>query len=402
MLKLKKISTVLFALVLSVSTVLFVPVKNDAYAASKKFNKVNFSSSINRTFDGEGYDYFYVNLKNNQAVNINLKDSKKKEIELMLISGVNINSFKNHLVKLQKEDDLDELFDDLEELSDGRDDDDDEDDDRDDLPGFLKNLKVETILDTEKDDDSIGQRKTDIGLKKGSYIVLVKTDDDDDYGNKYNLSINNSSKKNLEIESNDSFSKAMSIKRSQVYQSSVFTALDKADYYKVSVAEAGNLVIQSTTKQYAEMSYTIYDANKNKQAKTVKKSGKAYSTQATVKKGTYYVRVTSNLTDDDDDNIIKYNLKAIVKTKTPKATVVNKKGTSSDTITVSGLKKGAKVIVYKDSKKKSVLATTTAKSSTVKIKTKKLTDRGGKVYVTVKNNGLYTSSLKSVSYKAAK
>ncbi|MCA9725361.1 MAG: hypothetical protein KC452_08690, partial [Kurthia sp.] len=94
--------------------------------------------------------------------------------------------------------------------------------------------------------------------------------------------------------------------------------------------------------------------------------------------------------------------KAYVTTATPKASVVNKKGTKNDRIKVTGVKKGDTVIVYADAKKKKVIAKKKATSSTVTFKTTKLSDRGGKVYVTAKNNVLYTSSTKSVTYKKVK
>lgn len=387
---LKKICAVVLLIILSSSSILFLPSNKNAFAATNSFDQVNLASTIKRTFDPElDADIFYISLKKDQTIKINIKNAKNKEIDLMVMGGLNFAQYKKELEKLEHIEDMDE-----EELDDflnsGV------------VTNYMDKLKFHAMLSNEKGELSIGPSTLELGLKKGEYVFSAMTESNlNKYGVDYELSITTTGKKNIEFETNDVIKEAMAIKRSYLYDSSMTALFDEIDYYKVNIPEAGNLVIRSTTKQKAKMSYNFYDSKKNKLTKTVKKSGKTYTAQTVVKKGTYYVRVSTD-PYEMEKMFLNYNIKAFVKTKTPTASVTNKKGTSKDSITVTGLQKGAKVIVYKDAKKKMVLATRTAKAPTMKIKTKKLAERGGKVYITVKNKALYTSSMKSVSYKAAK
>lgn len=389
----KKIMAIVCAIILSSSSVLFLK-SNTANAAMDTFDKVKFGSTIKRTFDKDlDTDVFYISLKKDQTIKVSIKNAKKKKIDLMVMGGIDIAQYKKELAAIEKLEGLDDdaYLEALDKLLDS-----------DNSMSYMDDLKFHAMLSNKTGELSMGPSTMEIALKKGDYVFSAMTESSlSKYGVDYDLSITSTNKKNLEYETNDTIKQAMSIKRSQIYNASMTALFDDEDYYKVTVPEAGNLVVQSTTKQNAKLSYNFYDSKKKKLTKTVKKSGKSYTAQTAVKKGIYYVRVSNN-TFENDDMFLNYNLKAFVKTKTPTASVTNKKGTSKDSITVKGLQKGAKVIVYKDAKKKTVLATKTATASTMKINTKKLTDRGGKIYVTVKNKALYTSSMKSVSYKAIK
>lgn len=375
----KKLFTFIIGFILLFS---FTPINNNANAATNQLDKVKPSTNISRTLDKDGMDAFYISLNKNQTLNLSIKDAKKKKLSVMIISGISVKQFN---AMMDENGEVDEsILDDEKMLN------------------ALMNMKIQAAIDNLKGEDSVGASKKQFGLKKGNYIVIVDTDSSlKKYGNKYNLSISNSKNKNVEFESNDTLKNANQIKRSQVYKANFFSIFDDVDNFKVNVPEKGNLVVKSTMQKKGDYSFVIYDSNKKRVKKTTKRSGKTYTTQAAVKKGMYYVRVENN-EFSLEDTYLNYNIKAFVKTTTPKSSVVNKKGTKNDRITVNNLQKGAKVIVYKDAKKKKVVATRTAKSSKMVIKTKALSDRGGKVYVTVKNKGLYTSSMKKVNYKAAK
>lgn len=81
--------------------------------------------------------------------------------------------------------------------------------------------------------------------------------------------------------------------------------------------------------------------------------------------------------------------------------VSNAKG-SKDQITISKVKKNDTIRIYKDSKKKKLLYTAKAKSSTLKFTNKKLSSKGGNLYVTLKRPYLKESSITKISYKAEK
>lgn len=79
--------------------------------------------------------------------------------------------------------------------------------------------------------------------------------------------------------------------------------------------------------------------------------------------------------------------------------VFNGKG-SKDKIVISKVQKSDIVNVYKDSKKKKLLYTTKAKSSSVEFKNKKLNKKGGYLYITLKRPYLKESTACTISYKA--
>lgn len=370
----KKLFTTILGFILLFST---LSIGNSVQAATDKLEKVKFGTSIARTLDDYGMDYFQLSLKKSQSIKLDIKDAKQKKLEIMLVSGIDIDLF-NKMLKEEVEDQDSTITDE-------------------ELEKYINDLKIELVIDNLKGDNSIGVSKAEIGLKKGDYIVIVMSDSNlKKYGKNYNLLIKNSNNKNIEIESNDTFKTAMAIKRSKEYKASFFMFFDDKDYFKVKVPEAGQLVVKSTLKKKGKLHFNVYDAKKKKINTTFKKSGKTYTTQTSVKKGTYYIRVSS------DESLLNYSVKAFVKTKTPKSVISNKRGTKQDTITLTGLQKGSKVIVYKDSKKKTILTSKTASSSKMVIKANYLNDRGGKVFVTVKNKALYTSSMKTINYKAIK
>lgn len=370
-------------LVLSfVLIVSFVLIGNKAQASTEKLDKVKLSSSIARTIDEDGIDYFQLELKKSHSLKFAIKDAKNKKLQLMVVSGLNIDLF-NRMLKEEQEG-TDSTVTEKE------------------LEAYLDDFKIELAIDNLTGEESVGKSKAEIGLRKGNYIVIVMSDSNlKKYGKNYSVSITNSSNKKIERESNDSFKYAMPIKRGQTYQASFFTIFDDVDFFKVTVPEKGQVVVKSTVKKDEKMKFSLYNTNKKKIKTIVKKSGKTYTMQAPVTKGTYYIRVSSDAFILDDA-YLHYNVKTYVKTKVPTTTVTNKKGNKHDSMTITGLQKGAKVIVYKDAKKKTVLLSRTASSSKMVIKTKHLKDRGGKLFLTSKNRHLYTSSLKTISYKAAR
>lgn len=367
----QKISIAFIAFLLIVSGALSV---NNYSAQAAQGDSVKLGTVVKRTLDADGMDYFQFTSTKKQTMKMSFKDVGKKAIGLAVVKGLTAKQIE----QLEQETISDAEFEKL-----------------------LDEVKVVALIDNMKGEGSIGQHTAYVGLQKGTYFVMAigEAAEVKKYGNAYSVSLAKSTKKYVEYESNDTRAKATAMQRSKVYEGSLAFLFDDVDYYKVQVPTTGKLVLKASTKKRADFSMNIYDAKKKKLKKTTTKSGNHYVTTASVKKGTYYVRVSG---DAYDEFLLHYQLKAYVKTATPKASVVNKKGTKNDRIKVTGVKKGDTVIVYADAKKKKVIAKKKATSSTVTFKTTKLSDRGGKVYVTAKNNVLYTSSTKSVTYKKVK
>lgn len=369
--KYQKVSIAFIAFLLMLSGVFYTG--NDSVQAAQG-DSVKLGTVAKRTLDADGMDYFQFTSTKKQTVKLSFKDAGKKGIGLAVVKGLTVKQIE----QLEQDNISDAEFEKL-----------------------LDEVKVVALIDNMKGEDSIGQHTAYVGLQKGTYFVLAvgEAEEVKKYGGAYSVSLAKSSKKYVEYESNNTRAKATAMQRSKVYEGSLAFLFDDVDYYKVQVPTTGKLVLNASTKKRADFSMNIYDSKKKKLKKTTTKSGNHYVTTASVKKGTYYVRISG---DAYDEFLLHYQLKAYVKTATPKASVVNKKGTKNDRIQVTGVKKGDTVIIYADAKKKKVIAKKKATSSTVTFTTTKLSDRGGKVYVTSKNKTLYTSSLKTLTYSKVK
>ncbi|WIL39069.1 hypothetical protein QN089_02080 [Kurthia sp. YJT4] len=80
--------------------------------------------------------------------------------------------------------------------------------------------------------------------------------------------------------------------------------------------------------------------------------------------------------------------------------VQNNKGTS-DYITINELSTKDQVAIYTDAAMKKKIYSTTAKSSTLKIKTKSLKDAGGTLYVSIKHSWLSKADIGKLTYAAS-
>ena len=88
--------------------------------------------------------------------------------------------------------------------------------------------------------------------------------------------------------------------------------------------------------------------------------------------------------------------------KASNVTVQNKFNTNKDSITFKNLVKGSTYTIYKDTKKKTKLASFTAKSTTKTLSVDKLSTGAGAIYVTVTKPKYSESATTKVSYKAEK
>lgn len=374
-----KITALAIATSLVVSTNFALPTAQVSAATTEKttVDKVKISSSIKRTFNEDDMDYFQFTLKNTEKLKFVIKDSKKKKMGVVIFKGLDEKFFTEEAP-------------DYEDMT------------EEDAMDIIDSIKIISAFDNLKGEDSVGTNYEEIGLTKGTYTVFTFADDTVAKSNRdFVLSITKSTKKYLEIEGNDSRNTATPILKGQVYQAGLGILGEDVDNFKVTVPQSGKLVLKSTTKKRADMSYQIYDANKKKLNRKLVRKGNNYVVTAPVKKGTYYIRVTGDAFSYDM-GMPKYSLQAYVKTADPVVTVKNLKGSSKDNITISGLKKGTKVSVYSDVKKKKLITSRTSKGTKLTINTKRLSDKGGNVYIVAKNEGLYSSSTKNMKYKKAK
>ncbi|GEK34790.1 hypothetical protein [Kurthia sibirica] len=369
---------ILLSATLLVST---VAIASPAQAAVKTHTlKTAGTTTITRSLDKEGMDIFKFDVTKDGAVKIAIKDAKKKGLSLSIFTNINENAMDDILNKP------------LGELTSKE---------TDKFMDLMSKVKVvDYLINDTMSDGMLEINNVQMGLKKGHYYVLVASDSTGKKNRDYSLTMT-SSNKLVELESNDTMSIATAIKRSKVYAASL-NMIDEKDYFKVIVPESGKLVVKSTTTKRADMTYNFYDSKKKKMAKTVKRTGKNYHAETTVKKGVYYVKVTGDAMFTTGDDRVNYSMKAYVKTAAPSVQVTNKKGKSKDTITVKGLQKGAQVKLYSDAKKKKLITSKKATASTMTVNTKKLNEAGSTLYITVKNKGLYTSTIKAVKYSKAK
>lgn len=277
---------------LAVGVLNTVPVDSTVNAASVKIDSVSFNSNIPRTLDQFGEDYFKVTLKKDQPIKLKFKDTKNKEIYVVVYSGVDIPAFQKILSedKSGQESSISESL----------------------YGKYTSKIKIVTAIDNMTGENSIGINKDEIGLKKGTYLIGVMSESSlKKAGNKYNLSITKSSKKNVEFEENDSIKLANAIKPNKLYSAALLNYFDAKDYYKINIPKAGKLTLKSTVAVKGNTKFTIYNANKKVVSKTVKKVDKTTTVKTAVKKGTYYIKVEKG--SSGKVNNLKYNLKATFK-----------------------------------------------------------------------------------------
>mgnify|MGYP004528150021 FL=1 len=241
------------------------------------------------------------------------------------------------------------------------------------------------------------------GLKAGTYYLVVTGGSLKEYKDStYRLTTKFEAKNKIELESNNDRKSATALPLNKTF-TGVANDLDPMDYFKVDVAESGNLVLKATSSNpNADLGYTLYDANR----KGVKNFEYVANRQATkltsstyVNKGTYYVRVAGS--DEEVFGHSNYSLKANVVTKSVKRSNVVVKNAAKSTITLKALPVGATVNVYSDAKKKKKVTSFKATSATM-TKAIKLNKKGGNLYVALKKSTLAEGAATKVPYNKAK
>lgn len=241
------------------------------------------------------------------------------------------------------------------------------------------------------------------GLKAGTYYLVVTGGSLKEYKDStYRLTTKFEAKNKIELESNNDRKSATALPLNKTF-TGVANDLDPMDYFKVDVADSGNLVLKATSSNpNADLGYTLYDANR----KGVKNFEYVANRQATkltsstyVNKGTYYVRVAGS--DEEVFGHSNYSLKANVVTKSVKRSNVVVKNAAKSTITLKALPVGATVNVYSDAKKTKKVTSFKATSTTM-TKAIKLNKKGGNLYVALKKSTLAEGAATKVPYNKAK
>lgn len=362
------------------------------------------TTSINGQLDTDSIDVVKVTVPTNGELKVHIADAKNKGLSVMLTTKLNpfysyefttLGDIFDYLrpVKLT---DVESV---LEELLDS---------------SSAINYGVNEKFLTEGDDSSeslTGEYlpleepsptfKT--GLKAGTYYLVVTGGSLKEYKDStYRLTTKFEAKNKIELESNNDRKSATALPLNKTF-TGVANDLDPMDYFKVDVAESGNLVLKATSSNpNADLGYTLYDANR----KGVKNFEYVANRQATkltsstyVNKGTYYVRVAGS--DEEVFGHSNYSLKANVVTKSVKRSNVVVKNAAKSTITLKALPVGATVNVYSDAKKTKKVTSFKATSATM-TKAIKLNKKGGNLYVALKKSTLAEGAATKVPYNKAK
>lgn len=362
------------------------------------------TTSINGQLDTDSIDVVKVTVPTNGELKVHIADAKNKGLSVMLTTKLNpfysyefttLGDIFDYLrpVKLT---DVESV---LEELLDS---------------SSAINYGVNEKFLTEGDDSSeslTGEYlpleepsptfKT--GLKAGTYYLVVTGGSLKEYKDStYRLTTKFEAKNKIELESNNDRKSATALPLNKTF-TGVANDLDPMDYFKVDVADSGNLVLKATSSNpNADLGYTLYDANR----KGVKNFEYVANRQATkltsstyVNKGTYYVRVAGS--DEEVFGHSNYSLKANVVTKSVKRSNVVVKNAAKSTITLKALPVGATVNVYSDAKKTKKVTSFKATSATM-TKAIKLNKKGGNLYVALKKSTLAEGAATKVPYNKAK
>ncbi len=143
-----------------------------------------------------------------------------------------------------------------------------------------------------------------IGLKKGTYYIRI-TDGYYYTSMKYNLSIT-ATRGNYEKEDNGEMSKATFLENNQKITGRISSYSDY-DYYKLTIPNDGELTLNFETKNLPGDEYNYYqvnlmDSQLNKYiSKNIKGKDGGYNEKIGIRKGTYYIQVTSysNILEDE-------------------------------------------------------------------------------------------------------
>ncbi|PQD96151.1 hypothetical protein CYL18_06000 [Pradoshia eiseniae] len=136
----------------------------------------------------------------------------------------------------------------------------------------------------------------------------------------------------------------------------------------------------------------------------VSKNATGTSLNLTVKQlsqtaGKIYVTNTQSGYLESSRTAVSYKAEPSAPLKTTQVKITNNR-TSQDVITVSGIKKGDNIKVYDKASGGKLLVSKKATGTSLNLTVKQLTQKAGKVYVSVTKTGLLESSRVGVSYKA--
>lgn len=161
------------------------------------------------------------------------------------------------------------------------------------------------------------------------------------------------------------------------------------------------IVLKGLTK---DVTYTIYKDAKLKDELTSFKANGSSKTltvkQVGAKKGTIYIVASKKGYLSSDTTKVTFKAQPTVGLPAKNVKITNAK--KQDKIKLTGLKKGMKYVIYKDAKKKKVLTSFTAKSSTKTIKVSQLGKKAGKLYITAKAPDYEESAITTVSFSKQK
>lgn len=147
--------------------------------------------------------------------------------------------------------------------------------------------------------------------------------------------------------------------------------------------------------------YNIYKDSKLKQSIasfTATGTKKELHVPLNDKKGKLYIVASKSGYISSRVTAVPYKAQPTVAITGKNVKVTN--GQERDTITLTGLKKGSKYVIYKDAKKKKVITSFTATNNTKTITVKQLGKREGKIYITVQAPGYLTSDTTEVPFVA--
>lgn len=152
-----------------------------------------------------------------------------------------------------------------------------------------------------------------------------------------------------------------------------------------------------------KFTYTIYKDAKLKQKLTSFKAtgtSKKLTRKLNDKAGAIYIVVSKSGYKSSTATKVAYKAQATNALSAKNIKITNSK--KQDTIKLTGLKKGTTYVIYKDSKKKTKLASFKATNKTKTIKIKQLGKKAGKIYITAKIPGYEVSALTTVKYSKEK
>lgn len=265
----------------------------------------------------------------------------------------------------------------------------------------ILNANATIYSDDSKDRKKVASVPT--GLAKGTYYILVEDPKGTALKTPYTLKVAFEPMTNYEKETHYNLISQNKIEINKLYKGTVGLR-DSVDLFPFTVEKDANMTISLPVVPGTDWRAEIIDESYHviKEVKSTKKNPlkQPVSFEAKLKKGNYYWKIYDN--NEKDYYPYQFSIsKKSPKPSTDQIKVLNNKG-FKDSIAVSKLKKGDHIKIYNAESKGSLLASGTAKDTSLVLSVSQLGKTAGKIYASITKQGEAESDRTAIGFAGEK